>query len=98
MAHGWKEEIPTRRDGSPEPDFFCARLVVTSGEARPVQARVVIAGLPEEAGTVVTRLFGAIYALNLTRSPGASWLLEDFIDGWGTNVYQLGACRVSPGT
>ena len=96
-ARIWEEETPRKRDGTLEVEYFCARIVVTNSNARPVQAKVPTAGLPKEAGLVAMRLFGAVYPVTLspTKESSEGMLLVDFVDGWSTNVYSIG-CQVSP--
>ena len=98
----WEEEVANGADGQPlGSPYFCARVVVVNSQDRPVPARVRIAGLPTEAaaagsgGGIVqaSRMFTAVYTLNLTRTTSGDWLLEDYLDGASTNIYSIG-CEV----
>ena len=95
-ARLWEEEAVTLSNGSVAEAYFCARLVVVNSRPRPVPARVDILGLPpaaaERSGVVVaTRIFDAVYTVNLTQGTAAGiHMLDDYVDGWGTNVYEIG--------
>lgn len=94
----WEEEVPRTRDGNTNTSAFCARLVVVNSEATPSMARVVVSGIPGSIRRVATRIFGAKYSVNLSAivgQDGSQLVLEDFVDGWNANVYEIGCPQSS---